>query len=56
VERARLPWLELESDSELAINLDGESVTGTRFRFEAMPRALRVHLPPSCPLLTGNAA
>ena len=56
VERARLPWLELESESELTINLDGESLTGTSFRFEAQPRALRVHLPPGCPLLTGNAA
>lgn len=56
VERTRLPWIELESDTELAINLDGESVSGTRFRIDALPRALRVHLPPDCPLLVGNAA
>lgn len=56
VERARLPWLELESDIELAINLDGESVSGTRFRFEVQPRALRMHLPAECPLLSRNAS
>lgn len=56
VERVRLPWIELESDIELAINLDGESFSGTRFRFETQPNALRVHLPADCPLLVRNAA
>ena len=56
VERVRLPWVELESDVELAINLDGESISGTSFRFEAQAKALRIHLPPDCPLLSRNAA
>lgn len=50
-ERTRLPWLELESESELTLNLDGESLTGTKFRFQTQPLALRMHLPRECPLL-----
>lgn len=44
---ARLPWVEVSSGRELAVNLDGEPFSGTQFRFEAVPDALRLHLPPS---------
>jgi lipid kinase YegS len=48
---ARVPWLEIETGDSLQINLDGEPLTGTRFRFEALPRRLPMKLPAGCPLL-----
>jgi lipid kinase YegS len=49
--RARLPWLEIEADAPLVLNLDGEPVESTRFRIECVPGRLRMHLPPGSPLL-----
>ena len=54
--RARLPWLELEADAGLAMNLDGEPHDVARARFEIDPARVRMHLPPTCPLLSANAA
>ena len=48
---ASVPWLEIATDEPLQINLDGEPITGTHFRFEIMPQRLRMKLPPNCPLL-----
>jgi lipid kinase YegS len=48
---ARVPWLEIATDEPLQINLDGEPITNTHFRFEIMPRRLPMKLPPDCPLL-----
>ena len=42
---ARLPWLEIQTDEPLQINLDGEPLTDTRFRFEILPRRLPMRLP-----------
>lgn len=50
--RARVPWVEIKSSQGLDINLDGEPLQGDSLRFEALPRALRVHLPPHSPLLS----
>lgn len=47
--RLRAPWLEVRADDPLHINLDGEPARGTRFRFEVVPRALKVLLPPDSP-------
>jgi diacylglycerol kinase family enzyme len=49
---ARVPWLEIETEESLQINLDGEPLTGTRFRFELLPRRLSMKLPAGCPLLS----
>src|SRR5690606_29906292 len=49
--RARLPWLEIEADAPLVLNLDGEPVEARRFRIECVPGRLRMHLPPGCALL-----
>jgi len=49
--RARLPWVEIEAGAGMILNLDGEPVEGTRFRAEAVPGRLRMHLPVDCPLL-----
>lgn len=53
---ARVPWLEVEAEEPLQINLDGEPLTNTRFRFEVLPRRLRMMLPPGCPLLAPPGA
>lgn len=48
--RARLPWVELEADQSLILNLDGEPVQSRRFRIECVPGRIRMHLPTACPL------
>jgi lipid kinase YegS len=50
--RARLPWVQIQSDEGLDINLDGEPLTGDSLRFETRAKALKVHLPGDSPLLT----
>ena len=47
----RLSWLELGAPAPIPVNLDGEPRTATRYRFECVPRALRVALPQDCPCL-----
>ncbi|MBB1058999.1 lipid kinase YegS [Marilutibacter spongiae] len=49
--RERLPWVRLESESALVLNLDGEPVQSHRFRIDCVGARLRMHLPPGCPLL-----
>lgn len=51
---ARLAWLEVEAPEDIDINLDGEPLTGQQMRFTARPRALRLHLPADCPMLSGT--
>jgi len=48
--RARLPWVELEADQPMTLNLDGEPVQSRRFRVECVPGRVRMHLPAACPL------
>jgi lipid kinase YegS len=48
---ARVPWLELETEERLQVNLDGEPLQGTRFRFEALPRRVPMRMPEGCPLV-----
>lgn len=52
---ARLPWLEVEAQEGLDLNLDGEPMESKRLRFSAQPGALRLHLPRHSPLLAGQA-
>jgi lipid kinase YegS len=47
----QVPDLEVAADDGLQFNLDGEPLRGERFRFEAVPRALRFVLPAGSPLL-----
>lgn len=49
--RARLPWLEIETDAPLVLNLDGEPVESTRFRIDCVPGRVRMHLSADSPLL-----
>lgn len=48
--RRRLPWVVLEADAPLTLNLDGEPVAARRFRVDCVPGRLRMHLPADCPL------
>lgn len=50
--RARLPWVEIKCSQGLDINLDGEPLQADSLRFEALPGALRLHLPAGSPLLS----
>jgi len=52
--RARLPWLQVESERPLTLNLDGEPVQARHFRIECVPGRVRMHLPADCPLLAGQ--
>lgn len=54
--RARLPWVELEADQPLTLNLDGEPVQSRRFRIECVPGRVHMHLPVACPLRLQPAA
>jgi lipid kinase YegS len=47
----RLPWVEVEVPAGLHVNLDGEPIKNTRFRFEAYKHWLRFHLPEDSPVL-----
>ncbi|MBA2928344.1 lipid kinase YegS [Pseudomonas sp. CCUG 57209] len=49
--RARLPWVDIKVAQGLYINLDGEPLEGDDLHFEALPKALRVHLPVDSPLV-----
>jgi len=47
----RVPWLEVETDEPFQTNLDGEPMTATRVRYEVLPHALQMKLPPGSPLV-----
>jgi lipid kinase YegS len=49
---ARVPWVDIEVEEPLQVNLDGEPMSGMRFHVAAIPRSLPVHLPDGCPLLS----
>lgn len=51
----RVPWLEIEAEQSMNINIDGEPLSGQHFRFEIHPAALKMHLPRRTPLLRKNA-
>jgi lipid kinase YegS len=48
---ARIPWVEIDSEEEHQINLDGEPLIRKYFRFEVDPQSLRIHLPDDSPVL-----
>ncbi|WP_086479657.1 lipid kinase YegS [Oceanospirillum sanctuarii] len=51
----RVPWLEIEAEQSMNINIDGEPLSGQHFRFEIHTAALKMHLPRRAPLLSKNA-
>lgn len=53
--RRRLPWIAIEAEAPLTLNLDGEPVEATAFRIDCVPGRLRMHLPADCPLRDSTA-
>ena len=51
--RAQLPWVEIDADEPLTLNLDGEPVESRHFRIDCMPGRVRMHLPPDSALTSG---
>ncbi len=48
------PWAEVCSEEAIPVNLDGEPVRFSSVRYEAVPRAIRLIVPPKCPLLSAQ--
>ena len=49
--RQQMPWVEIQSERPLVLNLDGEPREATGFHIACVPNRVRMHLPPGCPLL-----
>lgn len=50
----RLPWVEVEVPTGLHVNLDGEPIQDTKFRFETHKHWVRFHLPEDSPVAMGG--
>jgi lipid kinase YegS len=50
------PWVEVYPEETIPINLDGEPVRFSSVRYEAVPGAIRLIVPPNCPLLLSTTA
>jgi len=48
------PWVEVYPDEAIPVNLDGEPVEFSSVRYEAVPRAIQLIVPPICPLLSAT--
>jgi lipid kinase YegS len=46
------PWAKVYSEESVPVNLDGEPVRFSNVRYEVVRQALRLVVPPNCPLLT----
>jgi lipid kinase YegS len=48
------PWAEVYAEEEIPVNLDGEPVRFSSVRYEAVPKAIQLIVPPNCPLLSAQ--
>jgi diacylglycerol kinase family enzyme len=46
------PWLEVHSEEEIPVNLDGEPLRFSTVRYEVAPKAIQLIVPPNCQLLS----
>jgi lipid kinase YegS len=46
------PWLEVHSEEGTPVNLDGEPLSFTTVRYEVVPKAISLIVPPNCQLLS----
>jgi diacylglycerol kinase family enzyme len=46
------PWVEVHPEGMMPVNLDGEPAEFSSVRYEAVPKAIRMIVPPHCPLLS----
>jgi diacylglycerol kinase family enzyme len=49
------PWAEVHTEEAIPVNLDGEPVRFSKVRYEAVAGAIRLIVPPICPLLSASA-
>jgi len=48
------PWLEVHSEETIPVNLDGEPLRFSTVRYEVVPKAISLIVPPHCELLSGQ--
>jgi lipid kinase YegS len=48
------PWAEVHTEEAIPVNLDGEPMQFSSVRYEAVPKAIRLIVPPDCPLLSAQ--
>ena len=48
------PWAEVHTEEAIPVNLDGEPLRFSSVRYEAVPKAIRLIVPPNCPVLTAQ--
>jgi len=48
------PWAEVHTKEAIPVNLDGEPAQFSKVRYEAVPKAIRLIVPPNCPLLSAT--
>jgi lipid kinase YegS len=48
------PWAEVYPEETIPVNLDGEPMQFSSVRYEAVPKAIRLIVPPDCPLLSAK--
>jgi lipid kinase YegS len=46
------PWLEVHPEEAIPVNLDGEPLRFSAVRYEAVPKAIQLILPPNCQMLS----
>src|SRR5499427_3552130 len=46
------PWIEVHPEETIPVNLDGEPLSFSSVRYEALPKAISLIVPPNCPLLS----
>jgi len=49
------PWAEVYPEEVIPVSLDGEPVQFSSVRYEAVPKAIRLMVPPNCPLLSSTS-
>jgi lipid kinase YegS len=50
------PWVEVYPEEPIPVNLDGEPVELSSVRYEAVPGAIKLIVPPNCPLLSATVS
>lgn len=48
---AKVPWVDIKSEDEMTLNLDGEPVSGNEFHIKVLPGEIALRLPENCPML-----
>jgi lipid kinase YegS len=49
---SQTPWVEVDPEEMIPVNLDGEPMEFSSVRYEAVSKAIRVIVPPNCPMLS----